>query len=503
MTGAEYDALGRSCDRLLRAADTSLARVSLPLLHLINEHPALLSQYAALFAADNHGAAVGPAGITPATLATRATRALHRAVRRAQPREPAPDVRDGAHAVDVLIVSRAGSLTALTRADDFYFGPLQRMLTERGASAWLALVDHTAPQAPAHAGALRAVPQGRSLLPCRVGLSTELALWRSCLSARRTLLSSAGATSDPLERRLATHAAAQLLAGAALANLRLHHALAELCRRLRPRIVVTTYEGDASERVIWHAARSGSHALCVGYQHTTLLPRAHAIRRAVSAPGVACDPEVILTVGEITHAALAGSQELGSVTLLTYGSHRRPPPGTLPQGHQRAARCLVLPDAHPSESALLFDFALTCAPEMPQVTFVLRPHPSSASARAAMLALPPRELPSNVELSTATSFESECLRARFCLYRGSSAALYAILAGVKPFYLARRGELPFDPLAGLTEWRETVTSPQELAAGLGAQPDGLALARAQDYCGRYVAPLRPQAIDALLAMAPR
>ena len=229
--------------------------------------------------------------------------------------------------------------------------------------------------------------------------------------------------------------------------------------------MITTYEGDASERMIWHAARSGGVAVCVGYQHTMLLPRAHAIRRAVSAPGIACDPDVILTLSETTRAALAESKELGPASLITYGSHRRPQVVT-PQGsRQREARCLVLPDAHASESATLFEFALDCALEMPEITFVLRPHPSSVYAGAAASAPPLRDLPRNVEISRSASFETECLRARFCLYRGSSAAMYAVLAGVKPFYVSRAGELPFDPLSGLTVWRETVTSPRDLALG--------------------------------------
>jgi hypothetical protein len=499
MTGAEYDALARACDRLLRAADTSLVRVALPLLHVINEHPALLSQYAALFAGDSQGVGPDSAGIRPTTIVPRAARALRRALKRHQ---EVPDLAhepdDSAATVDVLIVSRASSLTALTRADDFYFGPLQRMFNERGAPAWVAMVDHTGEQAPTRASALHDLPAARSLLPCRVTLGTELTSWRRCLSARRTLLSSAGTTRDPLEHQLATRAAQQLLSGAALANLRLHDAVFQLCRRLRPRIVITTYEGDASERMIWHAARSGGVAVCVGYQHTMLLPRAHAIRRAVSAPGIACDPDVILTLSETTRAALAESKELGPVSLITYGSHRRPQLVTPQVSRQREARCLVLPDAHASERATLFEFALNCAIEMPEITFVLRPHPSSAVASA----LPLRDLPRNVEISRAVSFETECLRARFCLYRGSSAAMYAVLAGVKPFYVSRAGELPFDPLSGLTVWRETVTSPRDLAVATTARTDSLALERAQGFCARYVAPLQPQAIDALLAMAP-
>ena len=68
-----------------------------------------------------------------------------------------------------------------------------------------------------------------------------------------------------------------------------------------------------------------------------------------------------------------------------------------------------------------------------------------------------RQLPDNVSLSVERPLVQEFAQARYCLYRGSSAAMHAVLAGLKPYYLMRPGELPFDCLSGLGDWRETVT----------------------------------------------
>ena len=161
-----------------------------------------------------------------------------------------------------------------------------------------------------------------------------------------------------MDGAVARLASQHALSGVTLAKLRLHAVLGEICTLLNPRIVITTYEGVAAERMVWSAARSGGRRpLCVGYQHTRILSRAHAIRRAVRAPGIDCDPDVILTLGEISQAKLAESARLGAVEMISYGSHRRAAPAEPVLSPDRPRRCLVLTDADERECVALFEFA--------------------------------------------------------------------------------------------------------------------------------------------------
>jgi hypothetical protein len=287
----------------------------------------------------------------------------------------------------------------------------------------------------------------------------------------------------------------------------MHASIAAICRAVNPQIVITTYEGTVAERLIWHAARTARRRpLCVGYQHASILQRAHSIRRPVAAPGIECDPDVVLTLGEITHAALAASPDLQSVRLIQYGSHRRATLPDLPRPQDRPRRCLVLPDADARECEILFDFALASARLRPDIEFTLRPHPMVDTG--ALLHRQPalRQLPKNVSLSLDGPLVQEFAQARYCLYRGSSAAMHAVLAGLKPYYLWQSGELPFDCLCGLAEWRETVTSPEDFANRLSVADrsvDDTAARQAVSFCERYVSPVRPAAINDLLAMATR
>ena len=54
------------------------------------------------------------------------------------------------------------------------------------------------------------------------------------------------------------------------------------------------------------------------------------------------------------------------------------------------------------------------------------------------------------------------------MYRGSSAVIQALMAGLKPIYLHRIGEIKIDPLYEIYDWREVVEIKSDLAAIMNA-----------------------------------
>ena len=491
ITEQRYADIAAACDRLLRAPDTSPARLAIPALHFLNEHPGCLAQYKPLL--------TGRSESDLFNLSRAVIRAARGLVRSLATSRPVP-AHEGP--VDVLIVSHLLKPDQLRQENDFYFGALQKLLRERGTTSLLVLISHS--RTTANAGPTQQFSSPRTVLTGKVSPATEVNIWRQGGSTWSTLRREAAGQPDSDDRRLALLASRQALSAPAIMNLRTHASVAELCRAVKPKVVITTYEGADLERLIWHAARSaGRRPLCVGYQHAIVLERAHAIRRALAVPGIDCDPDVILTLGEIPHAVLASSPGLKTTRLIEYGSHRRAQLPELPPPQDRPRRCLVLPDASLDEGTTLFEFALACARRSADISFVLRPHPM-ADTQALLRRLPGlQNPPANVSLSVSTPLEQELAQARYCLYRGSSAALYAVRAGIKPYYLALPGELSFDCLFPLTHWRESVTSPEDLLARINrANPvaDSAAATHAANVCERYVSPVRPAALDELLAM---
>jgi hypothetical protein len=493
MTEQEYGELAAACDRLLRAPDTSLARLAIPALHFLNEHPSSLAQYASVLSGrPDGGFAQGPRAVL------RMARGLLRSctARRSTAYERGE--------IDVVIVSHLLKPQQLLEGHDFYFGALQSQLKDRGATSLLVLINHL-PGARSYQDT-RAFTLPRMILPETVSPAAEADLWRQCTSAWRALRREAASARNPVDRRLALLAGRQVLSAPAVINMRMHGAIANLCQAVNPKMVITTYEGTVAERLIWHAARTARRRpLCVGYQHALVLERAHAIRRRVAAPGIDCDPEVILTLGTLSHKALAASAGLKSLRFIGYGSHRRATLPELPQPQNRPRHCLVLPDASDQECMILFEFALRCARHSPDITFALRPHPMVDPGSLLRRHPALQNLPANVALSLDKPLEREFAQTRYCLYRGSSAALYAARAGIKPFYLARAGELSCDCLFALGDWRETVTSPEQFTDRIRVADscaDSAAANRAASSCELYASPVRPAAVSELLALVP-
>jgi hypothetical protein len=492
VTEQDYAAIAAACDRLLRAPGTDLARLAIPLLHLLNEHPSWLAQYAPLL--------VPPArGNRPTRSATalRLARGLFRSLA-ARPPDPAPH-----GPIDVIIVSHLIRPEQLQHSDDFYFGALQSQFEAHGARSLLVLISHLrgAPTVPDTSPRFP-----RLILSDTVSAATELEIWRLSARAGRALRRAAGTIQDGIDRRLALLASGAASSAATITNLRMHAAIAALCQAVGPKVVLTTYEGTVAERLIWLGARTARRRpLCVGYQHAMVLKRAHAIRRSVAATGLDCDPDVVLTLGALPHTMLAASMGLRAVRLIAYGSHRRTAMAMQTELRSHPRCCLVMPDASEQECVRLFDFALRCAGLDPSIRFVLRPHPMVDIG--SLLSRHPQwqRLPENVSLSVGAPPERDFAQARYCLYRGSSAALHAVRAGLKPFYLENPGELPFDCLFELDDWRETVATPQQLIERIRAADstvDPVAARRAASVCERYIAPIRPTAVEELLALAP-
>src|SRR6201999_2444954 len=120
MTEEEYADIAVAFDGLLRAPSSNVARLAIPALHFLNEHPSSLAQYGPLLGERSSGGwSFAPRAVI------RAARGLTRSLvswRRAAPR-PTP--------TDVLIVSHLMKPEQLDRDDDFYFGGLQNQLNDR------------------------------------------------------------------------------------------------------------------------------------------------------------------------------------------------------------------------------------------------------------------------------------------------------------------------------------------------------------------------------------
>jgi hypothetical protein len=512
MNAAQYYAIASACDRLLKHPEAPFEWISNPFLHVNNQHPAILDRYERVVSRLESGQECDVASLERERIPGLASSLVRGGVHVARARLSSGLVRIGpklrTDPVDVLLVSWLVNAAHLPNDDDFYFGDLQRRLTDRGLTSLLVLRNQTGlPTASLVGQALRNDgPCKRLLLPESSGVPEELTFLPRCATARTQLIRVAQQSSSLVDRLIAQEAIHQTFSKDVLANLRLEAQIAALCRQAQPKTLITLYEGHAWERCVWRGARRGwSPVLCVAYQHSVLWKYSHAVKRSIGS-SLDCDPDLILTLGDVTRQALDESQELDGIPTMTFGTHRREADAPQVDAPTRLDKVLVLPDGTEVEAVYLVEFALQCARLLKDVRFVFRTHPILSFDAIRAKVQVDSDLP-NVEVTRNARIEDDFASTGSLLYRGSSTVLYAVMAGLKPYYVARPGELNTDPLYGLSDWRERVDTVDSLAASYNARrynrenDETTEWLRAKDFCDRYVQPTRVDALDDMLALA--
>jgi len=519
VTEETYYRLTRICDRVLQHPDATLEWVAIPWLHIINEVPFVLSGYADVIDALETESDDTHRSDTTSEVLRRCHKTAYRfaflmrnlirsiAHPHAQNLDTTlPALKNGR--VDVLIVSWLINIDHLAGSEDFYFGNLQAMLAAQGFSSLLVLRNQSGNATNGLLKkAVRTRPFQRLMLPDHTTVSKEFDFLRRCFRTRQKMQKAGIDVSDPSERRLFRRAGERVLSNEVVQNLRLHAQIQTLCRRTRPSIVMTLYEGHAWERCVYHAARRASPpGLCVGYQHTVLRKRSHALKRSLS-PHHGFDPDIVLTVGEVTQWILEKSNALNGVKSIVFGTHRRTGDDGALCVPRSESTVLVLPEGDGFECIYLFEFAIKCAERLPTVRFIFRTHPYFPIKR--LVATEKWQIPKNgnIEISRRKKIEDDFSRTGYLLYRGSSTVIYAILSGLKPFYFARPNELNFDPIFELSTWRQDVYSVDDFIDKYQKDRNTETDTRIQQwekargYCDKYVQHIRKDTINKMIEIA--
>jgi hypothetical protein len=506
----QYRLLCKTCDRVLLAHDSTIECIAISWLHVIREHPMLLTDYAGLFEPDKEMTRSGRKWLgilrSEAAWIRRLIRAFSSTGRHWECHTEPPNQ------TDILFISHLINASHAGQASDFYYGELPDELARKGFSVSIALINHTdLPSRPLVAKWKKSMVP-RMIFTRSLGLQGEIAfrhrLKRESLRLRsRALHSDAG-----LSQKVLQQASREALSGISQATLRLGEQVSALVAKLKPKVIVVTHEGHAWERIAFSAARRAFAGIrCVAYQHAALFRLQHAIQRNL-ADGL--NPDVILTSGVVSKTKLERAPGLKGIPVSVLGSNRtfKRNPTTAGDADQRILKkeprdglaCLVLPEGYMSECRHLFEFSLACAKKLPEIRFIWRLHPSvTYEALAKQSPKFMQKLPENIELSSST-LEEDIRRSRWVLYRGTTAVVQAAVAGLRPMYLQLPGEMTIDPLYELETWRAKISDVSGFErvvypdAVLPDHPSDSAVEEARKYCELLFTPINAGAIEALI-----
>ena len=482
MTEQQYNQICIACDQILMEPVASFERVAIPWLHVLNEHPVNLGSYAPVF------------GLRPKDRFIKIksfARIIFDILNNVKTPQGWHSTRETDSPIDVLFISHLVNVSHIGRDDDFYFGSLAESLIKAGLSAGILLHDSTGKSIQNISGRWSEQSAPRFIFNRSMSYSSELEIWQKLSYQARSLVKSIkNHRKNKFLGRVLRYAASQAMSSRAIRTLRFSLQLIRLIEVLKPRVLVVTYEGHAWERLAFYSARRVNQNIrCIGYQHTILFPRQHAISRCL---GEKYDPNLIMTAGDITRSKLIKSIKYVQA-VKTLGVHRYSSQNTCvltKLENRQCISCLVLPDGTIEESIRLIKFTLDSAKILREIKFIIRLHPILSVNDIKKFDSALIQLPQNVEFSSA-DLDIDFSRSRWSLYRGSSAAIYGVGFGIRPFYISLPDELSIDPLYNLDKWKITIRAASELAVAINkdkqSNNDDLIreYALGREYCSKY------------------
>lgn len=488
----QYLQVCEACDHVLLASDSTLETVAIPWLHVIREHPSFLKDYEDLFL----------------DLGTTNLKKKWR-FRLGQIRQLWKAFRSNGQAwlgkkafhkpVDILLVSHLLNASQAGNKDDFYFGDLPLRLQQTGHSVVVALIDHTgnADESLLNRWNSNSVPH--IVFSNSLDLRREWSFQKRLKGERARLNSCIKSLPLGLLRRVFSRASVEALSGGTITTIRMHHQMRELVKCVEPKILITTYEGHAWERMVFAAARNVvSSALCVGYQHAAIFRLQHGALRNL---GREFNPDHLFANGLVSRQQIVAAPKLEGMPVTVLGSCRFGFAAHKITNSDTRLTCLVIPEGIASECNFLFEFSLNCALLLPNMTFIWRMHPIQSFHELAAKNKNLQQLPSNILISQA-SLNEDVAGARYALYRGSTAIVNAVCAGVHPIYLSRCSEMTIDPLHQIKSVRTTVMDSSEFLKFVQSEVESQSAAENQTelqrYCAKIYSKIDSSAISALL-----
>lgn len=338
--------------------------------------------------------------------------------------------------------------------DDFYFGSMPKSF-----DSVVLCIDHR--PLLARLFSRREDDSARVTLPPSLGWREEAKNLACTVVAIRKLFRRLKNESE-LHDRQVLHLAL-LRSADMLSNLRIARSVELAVQEIDPSVIIFTFEGHAWERLAIRAAKRGSAGIsALAYPHAGVFLNQHSLFRCL--PG-GPNPDGFLAPGSISADQI--KERIPNAVIEVVGSPRRVNVQNIGIGTRNV--CLVLPEGLVSEVRLLVSVSAKLARERPEIDFVIRLHPMVADFRSTMSFSTSIQTLPNMRISHEP-LDADIARARWCLYRGSTAAVMAVAAGIIPLHFRQASEPVIDPLFSLwghsTQPRHVMNSAPEIALAL-------------------------------------
>ena len=382
---------------------------------------------------------------------------------------------------DVLFISHLVKKRQLFKDNDSYFGNLPNQLLESGVRSSIALIKHVKVDNQKALGIWNEDSIARFILSPSLYFLSAINLYRTQKKSKKILkcILNHLKVDKALRKVILLHH----LSPGTLSSLRIAMQVVDIANKVGAKFIVTTYEGHAWERIVYfYAKKANPNIKCFGYQHAAVFEFQHAIMRPL---GEKYNPNAIFTSGLIAKDILEKSK-LKEIKIVCLGSTKYSSPNTLINSN---ICCLVVPEGFVSESLAMFDLTLDFAKKYPKHKFIWRLHPMLNFEELKNNNSTFKDIPGNIIISNGT-LDSDIQKCNSVLYRGSTAVVNAINAGLKPIYYQQfADELSIDPIYTCHFGKFIAHNQETLASALESDICIDTKQSLQDYAQNFYTPI--------------
>ena len=236
-----------------------------------------------------------------------------------------------------------------------------------------------------------------------------------------------------------------------------YYAIKDIIKSVKPRNIITTFEGHILERLIFHASYRVSNKINrIAYQNTFLLKNQNSI--FIKFKKIFMPDEIWLS-GDIYLNKF--KKNLKKIKLSIFGSPRKfkITKKNIPINFKKNI-CLVIPEGFYSSTFDLMKFCIDYSNKFSNIdNFIFRIHPE-LNINLLFKKFPELKNYKNHNIKISRNFDprKDLVKSNLCLYRQTTLISQAVLFGLKPFYLVDKQNINVDSIYPLKKWKVYIKS---------------------------------------------
>lgn len=357
--------------------------------------------------------------------------------------------------VSHFFISHLLNESQIESENDFYYGTLPQQLANKGLKSSIILISHIKNQNSIKYKEWEINGISKLILIDKVCFLDEIKITYKLIIEHLRLRNLSKKSNIILEKKLLSKASDNALSDSTFSNMRIGYNIKNILSKSDPKILITTFEGYAWERVVFAQLKNNYKKIkCIGYNHSALFNLQHSIFRSIDSK---IDPDKIFTVGESYNNIFKNLSNFNDIKIEILGS----PKFNSINFSEKTSNITILciPEGLISECLMLFDFSIKCSILNPTINFIWRVHPL---IKIDQIKKYYKILPKNISISK-NNIQSDILMSNYVLYRGSSAVIEAFNYGLIPIYY-NNNSFNIDPLYYIDCNKNYINNENELSS---------------------------------------